>query len=65
MEGGREKEEKWNIKETVRAYMYVNREKRRRKVREDKQTEEGCKIKGATWERRGIDGRRWGKGKRG
>lgn len=48
MEGGREKEEKWNLKETGRAYMYVNREERRRKVREDKQMEGrgGCKVKG-------------------
>lgn len=38
LEGGREKEEKWNIKETGRAYMYGNRDERRRKVREDKQT---------------------------
>lgn len=64
LEGGREKEEKWNIKETGRVYMYVNREERRKKVREDKQTEGrgGCKIKGATC---GFEGQRWGKGKRG
>lgn len=38
LEGGREKEEKWNRK-TGRAYMCVNREEIRRKVREDKQME--------------------------